>query len=298
MDTQVAIVGGGPAGLAAALTLSRSMIRSIVFDKQTPSRNASSPFVASLPGFDKKVPADFRAAIRRNISGYGYSQFEDAGISDLRREEKCFTLSKDDGSTVTAEIVLLSTGMVDILPDLEGIETFWGRSVINCPFCHGIEWRNKRWGIYAHRTEVVDAAEIYRNWSDDLTYFLDPEIPVSPERLEQISGLSKVVHQKLPYRLGGEDERLGHAELHDGQVVDLDCLLVYPHQRQSDFVSALDISRTDAGYIEVDEGFRTSSNGVYAAGDIVYAGHQNTPTALHMGNMAAATIVMDYSFKK
>ena len=296
--TQVAIVGGGPAGLAAALTLSRSLMTSIVFDSPKPARNAASPFVAALPGLDKRMPSDVRKAIRSDIGSYPYATIEETGIAAIERAQDGFTLRRDDGSSVTADKVLLSAGMVDILPDVSGLGDCWGRSVINCPFCHGIEWQDARWGIYAHRPEVLDAAEIYRNWTKNLTYFVDPALTLTPDRRQQIEGLGTIIVDGLPNRLHADGGDLQQAELADGTMVELDCLLVFPHQRQTGLVDALGLTMTDAGYVSVDEGFRTSLADVYAAGDLTYAGHQNTPTALHMGNMAAASIVMDHCFGK
>ncbi|WP_306145061.1 NAD(P)/FAD-dependent oxidoreductase [Roseibium sp. MMSF_3412] len=296
--TQVAIIGGGPAGLAAALTLSRSMMTSIVFDAPTPSRNAASPFVAALPGLDKREPGDVRKAIRKDIASYPYATIEETGITTIEHETGGLTLVRDDGSSVTADRVLLAAGMVDILPEVPGLDDCWGRSVINCPFCHGIEWQNARWGIFAHRPEVLDAAEIYRNWTNKLTYFVAPELSLSPERRQQIRDLGVSIVDDLPNRLHSDGGDLQQAELADGKRVALDCLLVFPHQRQTGLVDALDLSLSDAGYVNVDEGSRTSQPRIYAAGDLTYAGHQNTPTALHMGNMAAASIVMDHCFGK
>lgn len=296
--TQVAIIGGGPAGLAAALTLSRSMIASIVFDAPTPPRNAASPFVAALPGFDKRAPGDVRKAMREDIGGYLYARIEETGIAGIRIGSDGLALVRDDGSSVMADKVLLATGMADILPDLSGLENCWGRSVINCPFCHGIEWKNARWGIYAHRPEVLDAAEIYRNWTKNLTWFVAPELSLSLARRRQFTDLGANIVDGLPSRLHSENGDLRHAELADGKMVALDCLLVFPHQRQTGLVETLGVSMTEAGYVIVDDGFRTSEPNIYAAGDLTYPGHQNTPTALHMGNMAAACIVMDHCFGK
>lgn len=296
--TQVAIIGGGPAGLAAALTLSRSMMTSIVFDAPTPSRNAASPFVAALPGLDKRVPGDVRKDIRGDIAAYPYAVIQDTGISAIKRTPDSFKLMRDDGSITAADKVLLATGMVDILPDLPGLEACWGRSAINCPFCHGIEWQDARWGIYAHRPEVLDAAEIYRNWTPNLTYFVAPELSLSPERRQQILDLGADIIDGLPQRLMSETGKLQRVELPGGATTDLDCMLVFPHQRQTGLVDDLDLTMTADGYLTVDDGFRTSEPGIYAAGDLTYPGHQNTPTALHMGNMAAATIVMDHCYGK
>ncbi len=296
MDYQVAIVGAGPAGLAAALTLSRSMMHSVVIDSGRPPRNASSPFVASLPGFDKTPPADMREAVRRNILAYPYAEFLEAEVEGIQRMQKGFELSIGEDRKLSAGSILLATGMQDVLPPLEGLNACWGRSIINCPFCHGIEWQNTRWGIYAHRPEVVGAAEIYRNWTNQLTYFLAPEVSPAADRQKRLQQLCASIETDLPTRVHHDNGAITHAETPDERLIELDCLLIYPHQTQTSLVSGLNLALTDAGYVEVDEGFRTSEAGLYAAGDLVYPGHQNTPTGFHMGNMAAATIVMDICF--
>jgi len=298
MDTQVAIIGAGPAGLAAALTLSRSMIDTVVIDAQSPPRNAASPFVAALPGLDKTVPADLRRNIRRDIEAYPYARFENSAVTGLRPEGNGFELRLESGTSLTAEIVLLATGMIDLYPPLEGLEDYWGQSIINCPFCHGIEWSEASWGIYAHRPEVLAAAEIYRHWTSDLTYFVASDVVLDREREQKLLSMGAKLFRDLPVRAHGKDGRLSHVDLPDGKAVNLDCLLVFPHQEQTGIVLDTQVALTETGYVAVDEGYRTSMPGIYAAGDLTYEGHQNTPTALHMGNMAAATIVMDRCFAK
>jgi len=293
----VAIVGGGPSGLAAALTLSRSMIRTTVIETEDAPRNGASPFVASLPGFDRRQPAEVRDAIRRDISQYPYARFRQAKVTNLDKCGSRFTLTMDRGDSVTADAVLLATGMIDLLPPLHGLAGYWGHSIINCPFCHGIEWQNSRWGIYVDRPEVMAAAEIYRNWSDRITYFIGPGSGADAGRLNELESLGISVEMSLPERAEGKAGTLTHVILPDGRHVALDCLLVYPQQRLPDLVAHLEIARTEAGHVAIDDGYRSSMAGVYAAGDLVYQGHQNTPTALHMGNMAAATMVMDICFK-
>ncbi|MES0882236.1 NAD(P)/FAD-dependent oxidoreductase [Roseibium sp. SCP14] len=297
MDTQVAIIGGGPSGLAAALTLSRSMFKTTVLNTVKPPRNAASPIVAALPALDHRVPAEVRAEMRRDILSYPFARFLDEDVIDVQQRGGDFIVRLGDGSQLTAQVVLLATGMQDTLPSLVGLEECWGRSIINCPFCHGYEWKDQKWGIYAHRPEVIDAAEIYRNWTSDITYFLDPSISVHEERRQQLSGMGMTLVSDLPTKVLIENETLSGVELPDGNRFDLECMLIFPHQKQVDLVSRLDVSLTETGYIAIDEGFRTTVPGIYAAGDMTYGGHQNTPTAIHMGNMAAATIVMDACFR-
>ncbi|POF29304.1 NAD(P)/FAD-dependent oxidoreductase [Roseibium marinum] len=298
MDTQVAIIGSGPAGLAAALTLSRSMIGSVVFDEGKPFRNASSPFVAALPGMDKTTPAELRSTVRKEILSYPFARFEDAGVSGIRRIDNGFELSLENVGNLTAETLLLATGMVDLRPPLKGFEHYWGRSIINCPFCHGIEWRDRTWGIYAQRPEVLAAAEIYRNWTPHLTYFIDREMELQSDRRALLVSMGIKLEEALPVEIHGANGNMTHVELPDGRAVRLDCLLVYPYQKQVNLIADAQVALGAGGSVEVDEGYRTSVPGIYAAGDLIYEGHQNTPTALYMGNMAAATMVMDYCFRK
>lgn len=295
-DFQVAIIGGGPAGLSAALTLSRSMIRTLVIDADSPARNSASPFVASLAGMDRQTPEDVRNAIRKNISAYPYAQFATGKVETLRKSDNGFELKRTDGTINTAELVLLASGMVDEFPPLEHLQTYWGHSIINCPFCHGIEWKDARWGIYADRPEVLAAAEIYRNWSADLVYFVGPGAGMDENRQHILEGLDIQIERELPKSVTGSQKALTQAVMADGRKIELDCLLVYPRQSLPELTAGLGLDLTDAGCVQVDEGFRSSLPGVYAAGDLIYQGHQNTPTALHMGNMAAASMVMDLCF--
>ncbi|MCV0426167.1 MAG: NAD(P)/FAD-dependent oxidoreductase [Roseibium sp.] len=298
MQTQVAIVGSGPAGLAAALTLSRSMIDTVILNGDRPARNASSPFVAALPGMDRRPPADIRADVRRDILSYPSTRFVDENVVDIRIGQQGFDLVLENGSSLNAEILLLATGMQDILPQVAGLEEVWGTSVINCPFCHGYEWKDRKWGIYAHRPEVIDAAEIYRNWTSDLVYFLDPDLALTEDRHRDLAAMGIAIERMLPNAVLSENGTLARAKLPDGRSVPLDCMLIYPYQKQADLLSGINVTMSENGYVEVDEGFRTNLPNIYAAGDLTYGGHQNTPTAFHMGNMAAATIVMDLCFKK
>lgn len=296
MQTQVAIVGAGPAGLAAALTLSRSMVNMVVLDAPQPARNAASPFVAALPGLDHRAPSYVRAAARQDIEAYGYADFLSEGVVDIQKAANGFILTLENDTTLAADVILLATGMLDSLPDLDGLEVLWGNSVINCPFCHGYEWKDRKWGIYAHRPEVIDAAEIYLNWTSDLTYFLAPDILLPNDREQVLLEKGIKLVRQLPQALSGTNNTLSHAHLPDGQQVALDCMLIFPRQKQVELVSRLGLELTDAGNVAIDDGYRTSLKNIYAAGDLTYSGHQNTPTAFHMGNMAAATIVMDLCF--
>ncbi len=295
-DYQVAIVGGGPAGLAAALTLSRSLIRTIVVDSPLPSRNAASPHVAAYPAMDMAAPQQIRETFAKDIEKYGFADIKSAEITEVTGDAgRGFKLVTRGGSTFTARRILVTTGMVDVFPVIAGLNDRWAKSVINCPFCQGFEHRNKAWSIYVHRPEILAAAEVYRNWTNFLTLIVEPSIEVPDERARAIRRLGIELIGGTVETLRGHGRNLSEIVLRDGRVVASQVLLVWPRQSQTDLVGSLDLALDDGGYVSVDNNYRTQTEGIYAAGDLVYGGHQNTNTAIHMGNMAAAWIVFDVS---
>ncbi len=286
------VVGAGPAGLAAALTLSRALVPTLVLDPGAGYRNSASPGVGGLLGRDRILPAELRSLGRQEIEGYGYARFEDARVTAIE-EGTGLTVTTEEGRRIAARVVLLACGMVDLFPELPGLPAFWGRSVINCPFCHGFELKGLPWGVFCDRPEMTAAAEIYAHWTDDLAFFLQPGQSLEPAREAELAARGFAVERRPVRRLLGEASGLTALELADGSRVARRALLLWPRQRQCDLVQALDLDLDESGAVRVDEGFRTARPGLYAAGDLLYQGHQNVNTALHMGNLAAATMVMD-----
>ncbi|MEX3011810.1 NAD(P)/FAD-dependent oxidoreductase [Hoeflea sp. TYP-13] len=292
-EYQVAIIGGGPAGLAAALTLSRSMMRTIVFDSPLPPRNDASSHVGAFPGMDMAAPKDIRETVTAQISKYGYTDMKSAEIASVSADEEGFALKTQGGSSFRARRLLLTTGMIDIFPKIAGISNRWGTSVINCPFCQGFELKNRPWGIYVHRPEILSAAEVYRNWTSDLVMFVEPTINVPQDRADAITALGIELIASGAEALEGPGNSLTEVVLRDGRRVPREVLLIWPHQTQGDLVKTLDLPLCEDGYVEIDECYRTGMAGIYAAGDLTYGGHQSTTTAIHMGNRAATWMVFD-----
>ncbi len=293
-DFQVAVVGGGPAGLAATLTLSRSMIQTVLFDDPRPPRNHASPDISAFPGLDRISPTEFRAIAAREIDRYGYAARRSAAVATIGKTETgAFRIDVTGGETVTAERILLATGMIDLFPEIEGLEDLWGRSVVNCPFCQGFEWKDRAWGIFVHRPEILAAAEIYRNWTDDLILFVGSEIEWPEGRRQALDSLGIQVVDETVASLLGDNGTLSHVVTESGKEVERDVLLIWPKQTQCNLVKSLSLPLDETGNVRIDDQFKTPLEGIFAAGDLVYAGHQNVNTAIHMGNMAAANIVFE-----
>lgn len=294
-----AVVGAGPSGLAAALTLSRSLLSVAVLDGNASYRNRDSEGIGGLLGRDTVMPEDLRGLGRQEIEQYGCAHFTDIAVQSLSRDATgTFKIVAEDDTVIHSKTVLLSCGMVDIFPNLPGIESFWGSSIINCPFCHGFELRNRPWGVFANRPEMLAAAEIYRMWSEDLTFFIEPGQEPSQARQSELERLGLRLERRPIHRLVGDDTGLKSVALEDGDHVACEAMVLLPHQRHTDLVASLNLAQTEDGSISVDEGYRTAVPGLYAAGDLLYQGHQNVNTALHMGNLAAVSIVVDLAQQK
>lgn len=291
---QVAIIGAGPAGLSAALTLSRSLQSTVVFDSPTAPRNAASPAIAGCLGRDLEAPAAFKQTALQEIDRYGFAELRQEEIMRLVvTGSGAFALTGSDGSTLQVTQLLLACGMLDRLPDFAGLSDFWGQSVINCPFCHGYELAKRPWGVFVNRPAMLEVAEIYQTWSDDLMLFLDSDMEVTPQRRAALEAKGIAIEERPIARLLGKGSSLQAIELADGVQVEREALVVWPFQSQTQLVTSLDLALDDDGCLQVDAGFRTTISGLYAAGDLIYAGHQNVNTAIHMGAMAAATMVLD-----
>lgn len=293
-DFQVAVIGGGPAGLAATLTLSRSMIRTVLFDDPGQPRNHASPDISAFPGSDRISPTAFRTAVAEEIDQYGYATRHSTRVTSIENSGNgAFRIKPSEGEAVNAQRILLATGMIDLFPEIDGLANLWGRSVINCPFCQGFEWRDRAWGVFAHRPEILAAAEIYRNWTSDLIMFVGPDIVWPEGRRQVLDRLGiQVVDEAIASVLSSNDT-LSHVTTESGRKLERDVLLVWPKQAQCPLIKSLSLPLDEMGCVRVDDQFKTPLDGIFAAGDLIYAGHQNANTAIHMGNMAAANIVFE-----
>ena len=133
---EVIVVGGGAAGLSAALVLGRSRRRTLVVDDGMP-RNAPSAEAHSIFTRDGAAPAELLRIAREQLSPYGTVEMRHDRVTAVRREGEGFAVSLAGGGQVTARRLLLAIGVRDLLPDIDGFAELWGRSVLHCPYCHG-----------------------------------------------------------------------------------------------------------------------------------------------------------------
>ena len=267
MDADVVVVGGGSAGLQAALTLGRMRFEVVVVDDGSPS-NAPADAIGGLLGAHDLAPVELLATGRAQLAELPSARLIDA--SATRVDDR--SVSLHDGTTITSRAVVLATGADYAFPELPGIDGLWGTSVVHCPFCHGWEARDTRIGLLAASEEhTAQVVPLIRRLSADVAVF------------DAVAGLRS------------RDGRLRAVILPGGEEVPRDVLFVAapPRPRDAPFAH-LPLETTGDGLVATDDFGRTSIARVYAAGDLVSAAPA-VAQALATGQRAAVGVTRDLS---
>jgi thioredoxin reductase len=280
----VLVVGGGPSGLQAALTLGRARKRVLVADGG-PRRNAPADHMNNFVSRDGIAPADFRRAAWADLAKYPNVSFRDERIETVTGLRGDF-----NAGAVRARRVLLATGLIDDLPEIEGLAPLWGHSVFQCPYCHGWEAQERRWGYYAPDATVPHVALFVtqlRGWSAEVTLFTDK---LGDDVRSKLLAAKVQIESGAVARLVGTGHQLEAVELAGGRRVACAALLMHPPQKQVELVRALGVSLDNEGFVKTDPMTReTSIPGIYAAGDLTTRG-QAAVLAAAAGMHAAAAI--------
>jgi thioredoxin reductase len=295
----VVIVGGGAAGLSAALVLGRARRRVAVIDAGAP-RNAPAAHMHGFLSRDGMAPTELLAVGRAEIVGYGVEIIEGtatsletvaAGADEPSEIVHRVTLSS--GDELTARRVLVTTGVSDEIPDVPGVSERWGRDLLHCPYCHGWEVRDQPLGVLGSIAGSVQHALLVRQWSDDVVFFAHTYALTVAER-EQLDAREIQIVTGEVTRLVVESDRLVGVELVDGRVVERTAVFVRPGIRPhpDGLLAGLGCQTDETGFVMVDATGKTTSPGVWAAGNVADPRAQ-VITAAGAGSAAAIAINAD-----
>ncbi|NTX08887.1 NAD(P)/FAD-dependent oxidoreductase [Myxococcus sp. CA040A] len=296
----VVIVGGGPAGLSAALVLGRGRKKVLLCDAGSP-RNAAAEHIQGFVTRDGTPPREFRAIGREQLRPYEVD-IRDVRVSGIERlGDARFRVTLEGGVVVESRRVLLATGMVDVLPDLPGYRELWGKAVFQCPYCHGWEIQDKAWGVFAgpEAELYLDFAFFLKGWSADVTLYTLGGFQVSAERRAQLQRAEVRLVEGPVRRLiaSADGNALEAVELEDGTRVRQEYIFTRPPQRHVALVEGLGLALDEMGFVKVDPMQQTSVPGISAAGDLTTrlqgaliaaaAGAQSAYVMNHQLNMEA-----------
>jgi thioredoxin reductase len=289
-DFDVVVIGGGAAGLSAALVLSRARRTVLVVDSGTP-RNAPAAHLHGFLSRDGLPPKHLLAIGRDEVTGYGATVLDGAVTEVLPGDAPGFSVLLRDGQRFSARRLLVTTGLCDELPDIPGLRDRWARDVLHCPYCHGHEVRDQPLGVLGGSPDAVRYAQIIRQWSSDIVYFTPVGSVTADERSQLVSRSIGIVEGTVT-RVLVEDDQLFGVEMDDGRRVPRAALFVPPRfVPNNDLLVGLGCDVDEAGWVVTDAG-RTTTAGVWVAGNVANPRAQ-VITAAGEGSAAAIAINAD-----
>ncbi|MDX3614589.1 NAD(P)/FAD-dependent oxidoreductase [Streptomyces europaeiscabiei] len=292
---EVIVIGGGAAGLSAALVLGRARRRTLVVDAGEP-RNAPAAHMQGFLSRDGMPPAEFLAVGREEIARYGVALVRGRAVDVTRGDDgRSFTVTLADGRSPRARRLVVATGLKDELPTVPGVAERFGRDVLHCPYCHGWEVRDQPFGVLATTPMSVHQALMVSQWSKDVTLFLHevPETDLSDDDLRRLAAAGVSVVPGEVESLVVTEDRLTGVRLTDGTVCDRSVLFTAPRPiPRTSLLEKLgaDLNETPFGaYPTVDPTGLTSVPGVWAVGNAMGFSEQ-VVNATSSGYRAGATI--------
>ncbi|GAA1752045.1 NAD(P)/FAD-dependent oxidoreductase [Agromyces humatus] len=290
----VIIIGGGSAGLSAALQLGRSRRSVLVLDSGAP-RNRFAPHMHGVLGRDGWSPLDLLAAGRDEVERYGVV-IESADVATASLGDGGFEVVVDGGRRHTARRMLVATGVRDRLPDLPGLAEHWGTGAAVCPYCDGWEVRDRRIAVLASGAMSVHQAQLLRQLSPQVTYFRNgTELPADAHAGLVARGIA-VESRAVVRVLADEHGGLSGIRLADDVDVPIDSIFLHPTPVPNDGVlralGAKTAEHAGVDWVAVDGEGRTNVPGLWAAGNVV-SPRTSVPIASAGGNAAGAMINAD-----
>lgn len=267
------IVGGGPAGLSAALWLGRYRRRVLVFDSGEP-RNEPAWAVHGYPGLADPLPSELRRRLFQQATGAG-AEYRSGEVLRITGGKDEFRVESADGETVAARRLVLAYGLRDYLPGIDGVAELYGTSVFHCADCDGPAVADSRIGVLGWNSHGARQALYLRHFSDDITILTngrDPDFSDATAQALEIDGVS--VRRERVARMVGHGGNLTQVEFADGGVERLDALFFHlGSEPRCELAQEFGCELDEDGYITVDRGQETSCAGVHAAGDITGPPH-------------------------
>lgn len=293
MNYHCAIIGGGPAGLNAALVLGRARKDVVLFDDSQPRNgvtHASHGFITR----DGVTPAEFRRIAYEEVLKYPSIRHCNTQVTDVQRDDHGFALRTSSGELVQADKVILAAGLKEVLPEIEGVSEFYGKSLFNCPFCDGWELRDQPLVVVSETPGIFHKVKLLLNWSSDLVVCTNGQDILTDEQRAKISLKGIAIVDTPITAFSGENGLLERVYFADGSQLERSGGFIDPTLLpKAGFHEALGYETSPDGGIVTDPMGRTTISGIYAAGDSAYVMPSQLIHAASSGSKAAATVIMD-----
>ncbi|MEV5551980.1 NAD(P)/FAD-dependent oxidoreductase [Streptomyces sp. NPDC052309] len=286
----VIIIGGGPAGMSAALTLGRTHHTVLLADSDD-GRNAPAEAMHNFLTHEGTSPAALRELGRENLAAYPHVEVRSVAVDSVRRlTDEHFEATFADGSVAESRRLLLATGLRDEMPPVPGAAELWGKSAFHCPYCHGYEVTGKNVAVLGTGPERVRLALQLSRFTADMVLCTGGE-PLEPMLQSVLEANGVTVRPEPVTELAGEGGRLRHIAFEGGATLERDAVFIKTvlHQR-APFAELLGCAMFPDASVEVNEFAQTSVPGVYAAGDMARRATVPAPMAAVIAAAASGTV--------
>ena len=286
------VVGGGPAGLSAALVLGRARQSVLVLDSGKPA-NAAVSAIGGLLAQSATSPLELRESAYEQLAEHEKVVVRNGAVAGVEETGEGFEVRLDTGECVRTRSVVIASGLRYDPPPLPGIRPLWGRSVFHCPFCDGWEVRDRPIAVHGNGPAAAASALFVRNWSSDVVLLTDGPADLG-ERREALDAAGVRIREQAITSLVGEDGALERIEFLSGAPEYREALFVRTRREQAnDIADSLGCTFTDDGTIEADVDGRTGIEGVYAAGDAATGHSRSVANAIGTGSRVAYALTVD-----
>ncbi|MEJ8548701.1 NAD(P)/FAD-dependent oxidoreductase [Brevibacillus borstelensis] len=284
------IIGGGPAGLNAALVLGRARRSVALFDNNQP-RNAVTQASHGFLTRDGVTPAEFRSIAREEVLQYPSVTYCPAKVTDVRKLQDGFQIITGGGETLRSRKLLITAGLKEVFPAIPGLAEMYGKSLFHCPYCDGWELRDQPLIILSENPKVYFMAKLLYNWSRDLVICTNGYSVLTDEQKQVLASRNIIVTEKTVAAFLGSEGKLRQVEFADGSRIDRTGGFVTPQWLpQAVFRDELGYETTESGGILTDAAGKSTVPGLFAAGEAASGTPSQLIVAAAAGSMAAVAI--------
>lgn len=289
----VVVIGGGAAGLGAALTLARAHRQVTVIDAGDP-RNAPAEEVHGFLGLEGTDPREILRRGRAEVEGYG-GETRAGEVTGVASVPEGFRVELRDGEALTARQLIIATGLIDDIPDLPGLREQWGKGVIHCPYCHGYEVSDQAITVLAMSMISVHQALLFSQWSHNIT-LLTQGRKISEEEQARLRARNIRIHEGTASEIITTQGQLSGVKLEDGHIHPTEAVVIgAPMNARWEVFADIGITAQEhpmGSFIPADEFGRTTVPGVWVAGNATDLSAQ-VIVAAAAGNKVAAQVNYD-----
>lgn len=263
----VIIVGGGPAGLNAAVVLGRCRRKVLLFDTGQ-YRNRWSHGMHNYLTRDDILPPDFIKISRTELVKYGVQLIEKRVTKARTNDEGIFVVTDENKEQYFSKKLLIATGVADNVPEVPGLKEMYGHSVFHCPYCDGWEVRDKLLGVYARNKDGWELALSLKTWSSHVTLYTDGKNNVKRPQREKLEANDVKIVQLPIARLQGTEGQLEKIVFTNGEEQPCDALFfVNGFNQQCDLAETFGCEMSKKGVVVTNRLQQTNTPGLYIAGD-------------------------------